>query len=873
MNRIFSSRSIGPFLLAALVLSLILGFLFSESFRPNHVVFSNDGPLGVVKSASMEMPAGWSGMWSDLHWIGSNSGVAPASLTYVLLWILGPEGFAKFYPALALLFLGLSAWVFFRSIGLRSSLAIVGAIAAGLNSNYFSNTCWGLGSRATTLGFIFLALAAMSARSLGNRWMNAVLAGLATGMAVVEGADNGVILSLFVGVFVAWQSFANGGSNTKKLAGCSRLLLVVPFAIFIAMQSLISLFSIASQGAVTASASEESKEQKWSFATQWSLPPKETLRVIIPGLYGYRMDTPDGGSYWGRVGEAPGAAEQMRRFSGAGEYAGVLVVLMALWTLVASFRKEGMFENGERKLIWFWAAMFVVAMVLSWGRFAPAFYKLVYSLPYFSSIRNPMKFMHAGHMALIILCGYGLLGLSRRYLEGAPAVAGSVSVRLKSWWAKANIFEKRWTYGMFALVGMALLSWMIYSSAESSLVKFLATAQLPPSIDPKQVAQFSIGEVGKFFLFLLVSSVAVFLIMGGVFARERSRWATVLLGLILTLDLVRANKPWILYWDYTKKYASNPIIDTLRAKSYEGRVVAPSFLIEPRALPPDKRMDQYFPSIYGIEWVQHHFQYYNIQSIDVAQDPRPPADKQAYMAAMMPRPGRYWELTNTRYLLGMAGFLDALNNQFDKGRNRFRIAAKFAVVPKSGVANPSGLEDLTVAPKEDGALALFEFAGSLPRAKIFRNWLVSTNDDATLKTLSDETFDPGALVVVSDSIAPPTDGSTNAGPGKVEFANYSPRRIELRADASAPSVLLLNDRFDKDWHVTVDGQPATMLRCNFIMRGVQVPAGQRSVVFEFRPSLTGLRISLAAIAIGVLLCGWVWWDGRKRTKNSDSSTK
>ncbi len=50
-------------------------------------------------------------------------------------------------------------------------------------------------------------------------------------------------------------------------------------------------------------------------------------------------------------------------------------------------------------------------------------------------------------------------------------------------------------------------------------------------------------------------------------------------------------------------------------------------------------------------------------------------------------------------------------------------------------------------------------------------------------------------------------------------------------------------------------QPAKLLRCNFIMRGVQVPAGQHVLAFEFQPSLTGLKISLAAIAIGVVLCG------------------
>lgn len=852
MNRNFSPKAIAGFLVACAVLSAVLSYLFADSFKSNQVVFSNDGPLGVVMSEALKQPDALNGYWVDLHWLGTNGGFSPACVTYGLLWLLGPIGFAKFYPAFATLILGLSAWVFFRSIGLRSSLAIVGGIAAGLNSNYFSNTCWGLGSRSLTLACVFLALAALSARRAGNPWLNAVLAGLATGMAVVEGADNGVILSLFIGAFVVWHSFSENASPTKRFSRSLRLALVVPFALLIATQTLISLFSIASQGAVSASADQETKEQKWNFATQWSLPPAETLRVIVPGLYGYRMDTPDGGSYWGRVGEAPGAPEQMRRFSGAGEYAGVLVVLLAVFSVTASFRRSPFFEDRERKMIWFWAAMFLVAMVLSWGRFAPAFYKIVYSLPYFSSIRNPMKFMHAGHMALMILCGYGLMGLGRRYLDTATAPSGGVSARLKAWWGKANSFEKRWTFGMFAAVVLSLFVFFIYASGKSSLVSYLQTAQLQGAIDPKQVAEFSIGEVGKTFLFFAISAGAVFLIMGGVFARERAVWAAVLLGLILTVDLARANKPWIIFWDYTHKYATNPILDLLRKKPYEGRVIAPQFLVDPRGLPPEKRIAQYFPSIYGIEWVQHHFQFYNIQSIDVAQDPRPPADKQAYTNALLPKPGRYWELTNTRYILGMAGFLDALNTQIDKGKGRFKIVERFDIAPKPGVANPTGLDDLTAVPSADGALAVFEFTGALPRAKFFTNWLVNTNGDAALKTLADDSFDPSSVVIVSDPIT--GSPATNAAPASAEITSYNPRRIEVKVNAPSAGVLLLNDRFDKDWQASAGGQSLPLLHCNFIMRGVQLPAGQHTVVFEFRPSLTGLKVSLGAIAIGIGLC-------------------
>jgi len=60
----------------------------------------------------------------------------------------------------------------------------------------------------------------------------------------------------------------------------------------------------------------------------------------------------------------------------------------------------------------------------------------------------------------------------------------------------------------------------------------------------------------------------------------------------------------------------------------------------------------------------------------------------------------------------------------------------------------------------------------------------------------------------------------------------------LRTQSKSASVLLLNDRFDPKWTVEVDGQPATLLRCNYIMRGVRVPAGNHTVRFSFRIPLS-----------------------------------
>jgi len=69
--------------------------------------------------------------------------------------------------------------------------------------------------------------------------------------------------------------------------------------------------------------------------------------------------------------------------------------------------------------------------------------------------------------------------------------------------------------------------------------------------------------------------------------------------------------------------------------------------------------------------------------------------------------------------------------------------------------------------------------------------------------------------------------------------------------------LLLNDRFDPDWNVRVDGQRAKLLRCNYIMRGVYLTPGVHRVEFRFQPPFRTLYVSLAALGVGLLLLGVV----------------
>ncbi|HYA79157.1 MAG TPA: hypothetical protein VED19_01450, partial [Candidatus Nitrosopolaris sp.] len=67
-------------------------------------------------------------------------------------------------------------------------------------------------------------------------------------------------------------------------------------------------------------------------------------------------------------------------------------------------------------------------------------------------------------------------------------------------------------------------------------------------------------------------------------------------------------------------------------------------------------------------------------------------------------------------------------------------------------------------------------------------------------------------------------------------------------------------------HVTINGRPATLLRCNFIMRGVFLPPGAHTVEFKFSLPHKPFYVTLTALGVGILLCGLLMIATRRNAR-------
>lgn len=129
---------------------------------------------------------------------------------------------------------------------------------------------------------------------------------------------------------------------------------------------------------------------------------------------------------------------------------------------------------------------------------------------------------------------------------------------------------------------------------------------------------------------------------------------------------------------------------------------------------------------------------------------------------------------------------------------------------------------------DDLRLKLYENPSALPRARWVPEAIVVPDAVSVLRRLSAARDDPRAVLLLE---APPPSGflgAPSATPGRVTIERNEPERVTLRVSAPTRGFVQLADQYYPGWRATVNGEPAAILRADFLFRAVEVPAGNRS---------------------------------------------
>lgn len=136
---------------------------------------------------------------------------------------------------------------------------------------------------------------------------------------------------------------------------------------------------------------------------------------------------------------------------------------------------------------------------------------------------------------------------------------------------------------------------------------------------------------------------------------------------------------------------------------------------------------------------------------------------------------------------------------------------------------------------------------------------VEGGGDEVLSLMKQSSFDPDQRVVLESAV----DRIDEGGSGRVlSVDDEGPGKVWVELEADGDGWLVLSDLWYPGWQVAIDGEPAQLLRANYLFRAVAVPEGRHAVQFQYRPRsfLVGGLLSL----VGILAAFGLWRVGNKR---------
>jgi len=437
----------------------------------------------------------------------------------------------------------------------------------------------------------------------------------------------------------------------------------------------------------------------------------------------------------------------------------------------------GFFLRERRRLALFFAFIAIYAALFSFGAHTP-FYHIPYAiLPGIKLTRAPGQIFFLASLAAAVLAGFGAEYIFRAHERREVVGKGP----LIAWGV--------------VLAGGALLA---LGGGFSSMIESMAPPEYA-DILPQVASQVTFDALRV----LLFGGAAIALIIAFLRGRLSTGATFVALSALVGLDLWTVETRYINWLPPENvTFAPDQVVRTLRQDTSIFRVLSP-----------------------GVESYSHN-----------------------YLATQ-----------GIREVLGYQGTELHRYDELMGGKNEWKnignpavlrlVSAKYLVIDQALPANPmlTQVGDRALATHDGGQAWVYRFNGNDPYAYIVPT-AVKIADDQALAVIANPQsgFDPRKAILV------PPDSKVGIEPNAVRAlapADSTPVTVVRDADdviqlalarpASANSFLFVSENYYPDWRATVDGKAADVVRAQFSLMAVPIPAGARSVELRVAPASYG----------------------------------
>lgn len=152
---------------------------------------------------------------------------------------------------------------------------------------------------------------------------------------------------------------------------------------------------------------------------------------------------------------------------------------------------------------------------------------------------------------------------------------------------------------------------------------------------------------------------------------------------------------------------------------------------------------------------------------------------------------------------------------------------------------------------------------------------VVPNADAEITAV--KTFNPHTTAIVDTRFSSQVGnykGSADAT-ATIKVVSHAPDKIVYESNAAAEKIAVFSEvYYPAGWKATIDGKETEFFCANYVQRGVKVPAGKHTIVFEFHPDsyYTGENMAMiGSILVFVFLIGGVYLQIRANKKKAETT--
>ena len=707
-------------------------------------------------------------------------------------------------PASYLILAFVSFYLLMLSLGVRSWVAIAGALAFGFCSYNFQIMQVGHNAKMVAIAFMPMVLASVVFAFSRNRWLGAVFLGISLAFEIMANHPQITFYLAMVILFYGGAQLYLAIKNKTLPSFIKTGVLLLVAAGLAAGANVNHLWptweytKYTMRGGSELTLNQQNQTENGldkEYATAWSYGIEETFNLLIPNF--------NGGASAGELGKNSETYKFLKQ-AGA-QQADQIIKQLPLYWGPQSFTAGPMYMGAvaiflfvlglvliKGPMKWWIASLSLLVLLLGWGRHFMVLSNLFYDyVPLYNKFRVPSMILVVLQLTIPLLGFYTVWKIVKGDVEREIVLKG----------LKISLLIVGGICALFVL--LPGLAGSFSATADSNYPDWLQQC-LPQ--DRKALLR---SDALRSLVFVVLTAGCIWGIVRGKLKMER---LLIVLCVLLALDM----------WTVDKRYLNNGHFVTQREfnNQFQARPVD-KIILE------DESLDYRVLDLSVNTFNDSHSSYFH-KTIG------------GYSAAKLQR---YQDLID--YFI--APKIDAVIQEAKQGATYSSLTQSLSTDPILNMLNTKYIiVDANSNPIENRSAY-----GNAWFVKDYE--LVNTADEEIIKLAQ---IEPSEMAVIAKEFAPIVQdrGINFDDSATIQLISYAPNKLEYRTRAKDEQLAVFSEiYYPKGWHVYVDGQEVEHFRTDYVLRAMFVPAGEHVITFEFRPDSYFVGSKISAASSGLLL--------------------